>query len=320
MMSKNGFQNIFFGAALIQSELPHLERIKILEKHFFPKPGEEVKLDEYVANTFAKTDRDRGLLYGSIEVTPPKGQCFTITTDPERPDIEVCNNKTPARKTPVRWYLETIDRHSGKFTWTIKTGKNDFGTKITWKTPYVIGKIIPDGFAFNEANSTALFIKSCDAIAADPINFAGRRINLKFFNGQAWTIRFPDKDQELPAYIPPPPPLTLAELAEIDKQKKKKKAEGHSAESDEPSVDEKPAPPKPIPEEWTLSTRRGFEMDVSNVIADGTVAAPKTKGKCRYQYDAVIGDLDTGRIECHYGDVFLYFYAPLPCLKFIKPK
>jgi hypothetical protein len=251
-------------------------------------------------------------------VSPPKGHCFTITTFPEIPDTEVC------KKTNLRWQFQDLDRHTGSLTWYVRTGLGDFGTPIQWKTRYSIAKIIPAGFEFNEANSTPLFIKSCDAIAADPSSFVSRRIKLSFLNGQTWLIRFPEKDELLPAYVPPPPPLTLEQRAELEKERQKNEAkakesgQAETAPKVEPTATAKAKSETP-PEGWTISTRRAFVMDVSNVVSE-TSTAPNTKGKCRYQYDGVRGDFDTGRIECHYGDNFLYFYAPLPCLKYLKPK
>lgn len=296
----------FVAATIITGETPLHERLKILDKYFQPRLGQELKLDEYALKEFGKKDKDQGLIYGEIIINPPKGQCLTITRSLDQPDSEIC------KKTPLRWRLQDLDRHTGRLDWSVKTGEKDFGTPISWKTKYIIAKIIPSGFEFYEANSTPLFITECNAVAADPANFRGRRINLSLLNGETWTIRFPDRDEPLPAYEPPAPPPP----PEDDKKKQPAHGDEHGeAKKAEP---EKPKETPPPPEDWTMSTRRGYVMDVSHVIA-GSATAPGTKGKCRYQYDGTIGDFDTGRIECHYGDRFLYFYSPLPCLKYIMP-
>lgn len=297
-------RTLIFAAALFPAEAPLDERVKVLSKFIKPIPGSELKLDEYALKEFAKKDKGRGLIYGNIEINPPKETCFTITRSLGKPDSEVC------KKTQLRWQLQDLDRHTGKLSWSIKTGPNDFGTPLTWNTSYIIAKIIPAGFDFNEANSIPLFIASCEAAASDPEKFMSRRVNLKLLNGETWTIRFPEEDELLPAYEPPLPPPPQED------EKKKKKAAAHG-EGVEPEPETKPIPPKP--EAWTLSTRRGYVMHVSQVISGGSAAAKNSQGKCRYQYDGVPGDFDTGRIECHYGDNFLYFYAPLPCLKHIRP-
>jgi hypothetical protein len=300
---------LFLGAALIQGDLALDKRIDVLGKYLTPKPGEELRLDEFAEKEYGKRDKNRGVIYGMIEVAPPKGHCFNVTTSPDKPDIEVC------KKTKLKWSLNELDRHTGRLKWLVQTGKGDFGTPIEWKTKYIIAKYIPSKYKFNEANSTPVFIKSCDAVAADPENFTGRRINLSLLAGETWILRFPDVDKPIP-----PPEAAKPAVVEEKKPAPEGGGQGEKTEGTEKKPSAKLAPP-PVepPEAWTLSTRRGFEMDVSNVIV-GTATAPNTKGKCRYQYDRVIGNFDTGVIECHYGDYFLYLYSPIPCLKYIMPK
>lgn len=306
-----------YAATLLTGEVPLDQRVSVLSKHLSPKPGEMLILDEHVSKEYALKDKNQGRLYGYIEITPPKGSCFTVTQSNDRPDVEVC------KKTKLRWHLYELERHSSTVSWRIKTGPGDFGTEVTWRTPYTVAKVIRAGVEFGEANAQPMFVRTCNAIAADPAAGTGRRIKLSMFNGEEWLFRFPTKDEPLPPYeppAPPPPPEEKKKGGGHGEEAKKEEGGGEHGDAKPAPPPAPPAPPPPPPEAWTLSTRRGFVMDVSNVIAAGLTTAPSTKGKCRYQYDGVIGNDDTGRIECHYGDRFLYFYSPLPCLKYIKPK
>lgn len=300
-----------YGAAVIAGDLPLNDRVNVLSKIFSPKPGAEIFVDDEAVKTFGAKDLERGLLSGMIVVTPPKKSCLTITVSPDRSDIEVC------KKTPVRWRLQDLDRHTGKLHWSVKTGPGDFGTPLEWRTNYIIAKVIPSSKEFNEANSTPVFIQTCKALAADPAIGMGRRIELTLFNGKKWLIRFPEKDTiiPMPTPVPTPPPVEEKKSGHGEEHGEKK-TEEHGGEHAPPKETPKPTP-TPIPEAWTLSTRRGFEMDVSGFLT-GVSTPPGTKGKCRYQYDATIGDPNAGRIECHYSDEFTYFYAPLPCIKYLQ--
>ena len=303
---------LIYGAALITGDLPLKDRLTLLSKHFTPKPGAEIAVDEYAAKEFGAKDRDRGLLYGIIEVSPPKGTCFTISTSEDRGDIEVC------KKTPLRWRMQDLDRLTGKLIWKIKTGPGDFGTPVEWRTNYIIAKVIPSSKDFGEADSTPIFIRSCRAIAADPSVGMGRRIELDLFSGKKWLIRFPERDEIIPTPPPPatPPPIEDKKKPAHGEGKGEGEGEGEHAA---PTPTPEPTPKPPAPEAWTLSTRRGFEMDVSGFLT-GVSTPPGTKGKCRYQYDGAIGDFSSGRMECHYSDEFTYVYMPLPCIKYLQKK
>lgn len=301
---------LIYGAALITGDLPLKDRLERLSKHLSPKPGAEIFVDDVTAKEFGAKDSERGLLYGTIEVSPPKGTCFTVSTSDERNDLEVC------KKTSLRWRLQDLDRMTGKLAWKIRTGPGDFGTPVEWRTNYIIAKVIPSSKEFGEANSTPIFIRSCRAMDADPAVGMGRRIELDLFNGKKWLIRFPERDELIPTPAPPatPPPVE-------DKKKSEHGGEhgGGEGEHGAPKETPVPTPKPPPPEAWTLSTRRGFEMDVSAFLT-GVSTPPGTKGKCRYQYDGTIGDFSSGRIECHYSDEFTYFYSPLPCIKYLQKK
>ena len=291
-----------YAAALIVGDLPLNERLQILSKHVDPAPGAEIRVDETSSREFTSKTSQNGLAYGFITINPPAGTCFNVTIATGRNDIEVC------RKTQMRWRLEDLDRQKSTLTWVVKTNPKDFGTPITWKAPYQVAKVIPLGKELGTANSIPLFIENCEAMPADAKNGYQRRVRLTLFDKKQFIIRFPEKDEMLPQKSERRP------YREPDPEEEKKKAR-------EANKDEPPPPPPEAPmdtDNWTIASRRGFEMSVSNFVTDGSMPEGKL-GRCRYQYEGVAGDAESGRIECHYSDRFTYFYAPVPCIKYLKP-
>ncbi|MCX6119579.1 MAG: hypothetical protein NT027_18740 [Proteobacteria bacterium] len=321
-----GRRRVVLAGALISGDLPLTSRLETLSKFITPAPNSEIEVDNKIADKYGPKDKNHGMIYGEIEVNPPKGHCFTVTRSIDKTDDVVC------KKTKLKWFLRDLDMQSGDLEWRVSTGQGDFGTPIRWKTSYRIAKIISSKFEFNDESSDPMFMRSCVAIPADKPNFIGRRIQLKFFNGESWTIRFPDKDTPIPPWEPPkptPPPEEKKNpkkdehggTSSADEHGKTEKEKGeHSKGKDSDKKDAEAETQKaklPQMEAWTLSTRRGFVMN-SDLVLSGRMPPSSKKGECRYQYDGVIGDFNTGRLECHYGDGFTYFYTVLPCMKFLQ--
>ena len=289
-----------FAAALIPHDAPLASRIEILGKYLTPAPTKMAEVDEAQLRDNAPLAKDPAKIYGMIRVTPPKGSCFTVTVAKDRQDVEVC------KPTSLMWRLEDLDFEKSSFTWIIKTAPGDFGTPVTWKTPYSIAKIMPYNTEFFRYNSTPVFFKSCVPAKATAEGMP-RKLTLTLFNNKRWLIRFPDIDTPLA-------PKT-AEAVATNADESKKNGEGGEKKT-EPV---KPKEPVEEPEQWTINTGRAFEMSVDNIITDGPMP-PGNKGTCRYVYDYYPGDKSLGRIECHHGGPFLYFYAFLRCMNPISPK
>ena len=297
-----------FAMALIPNNTPLRERLEILGHHLTPRPDQPLEIDDAQLRDGAVVSKKIGRLYGTVLISPPKGTCFTVTTDPHRPDVEVC------KPTHLKWFLEDINRQDSTVSWSIKTSATDFGTPITWTVPYVIAKTLPYDSTFYSMNSEPVFFKSCVPSLAQADGTL-RKITLTQFDNTKWVIRFPDIDEPIPVKAPPlPPPV---------EDPKKKGGEEHGEKKDEHGEKrENLFAPKPVeeePEPWTINTGRGFEMNVGNFISDGSMP-PGKKGSCRYVYDYIPKNFSRGRIECHHTDHFLYFYVFLSCMELIIPK
>jgi hypothetical protein len=292
------------------------KRLKTLEPFITPRPFQELTIADDVVKKLGKKDRNEGKLSGTIEVNPPQGHCLIFTRNPQEPDVKIC------KKQFIKWQLGELDLQNGSLKWSLRTDDpSDFGMPISWQTPYRIAKYIPSNFDFNEESSRPLFVRECLALPESPSEFLPRRIHLKLFTGDTIKINFPAFDKKIPPWEPPPPPPP-----EDDKKKKghgehgehgdhgKDAKDGHGEAAAEPPPKKKDPPPM---EAWTLSTRRGFEMPSS--LVKTTIGIPGSKkGLCRYQFDAIQGQFENGRIECHYGEGFTYLYIPLSCMKNLK--
>lgn len=322
---------LMFAAVLIPQDAPLAKRLEILGRHLSPKPGKSLEVEQTQLRDVAAVTKHPGKLYGTIRISPPKGQCFVVTTHIERPDITIC------QPTWVKWLLEDIDREKGTISWNIKTAPNDFGTPISWPTPYAIGKVLPLESQLHTKNGSPVFFKSCIA-ALERTNERPRKITLTTFDNKKWLIRFPEKDMPLPRLMTEDEVTALAKKAEEEAAAKKAaEAEqgGHGGGHEEGKAEPAPEPvkeepedpfnpkPKPAqidaPEAWTINSRRGYHMNVGNFITDGSMP-PGKKGSCRYAYDFVKGDYSRGHIECHDADQYSYIYVIVPCMAPIVPK
>ncbi len=319
-------KGLLLATGLIPPNAPLSKRMDLLSAHIFPKPGSMIEIDRSLLTGEAVTTKKPGQLFGWIKISPPKDQCFTVTMDPQKPDQLVC------KPTKIKWYLEDIDKEKGTIAWTIKTSPEDFGTPITWQTPYVVAKVLPPTAEFHKENSTPVFFKSCVASLARA-DGSPRKITLNTFSNKPWLIRFPDDDSPIaqPKKEEPPPPEPKKESSGHGDAHGGGHGDGHEEKKEESEHSgghggghgEAPAPPKPEekkeePEAWTINSGRGFEMNVGNFVTSGSMP-PGKQGSCRYVYDFPQGDFSRGRIECHHTDQYLYVYMIVPCIKHIIP-
>jgi hypothetical protein len=322
------FKGLLLAAGIIPPNAPLAKRLEILSSHISPKPGSNIEIDKSLLNGEAITTKNPGKLFGWIKVSPPKGQCFIVTTNPERADQMVC------KPTNLKWLLEEIDKEKGTVSWIVKTSEEDFGTPISWQTPYVVAKVLPPSAEFHKENSTPIFFKSCIA-SLGRTDGSPRKITLTTFNNKPWIVKFPEEDAVIapPKKDETPPPETKKENSGHGGGHEEKQEEsGHGGGHEEKKADdghggghgEAPPPPKTEekkeePEAWTINTGRGFEMNVGNFITAGSMP-PGKQGTCRYVYDYPPGNFSRGRIECHHTDQYLYVYMIVPCMKPIMPE
>lgn len=309
---------------LDRSPVNQSERIRRLSTFFTPLPldaeGKALDDGKHALTIPPAAYRDLakgyyvGELQGSIEVTPPKGRCLTITKDRKTRDVRVC------KKTFVPFRLDELSV-AGVLTWMVSTGADDTGTFLSWQTPHRIALVI----GINEkipSDSLPEFINSCEAFNDE----GGRRIQLHFFDGRVWTVRFPDRDIMLPQ-PPPPPNLHVTVKSEVNigtgkqpasKSKSQPPPSPHSSPSATPTI----APAPDISGEqmpWTVTSKLTYVMSSAFLLPDG-ISTPGIHGKCRYRFSDPDYHLVGGIIECQNAPGYAYVVAPLACSGVFSPR
>jgi hypothetical protein len=294
-------------ASMFSPGLTESGRVKILMEHFDPPIGSKisVQLDSIPENQ-RKTHPE--LLLGSIIVTPPKGSCFTITQQLDRPDLVICEKKT------VMFKVADINP-DGQLIWQISTGSGDVSTSISWPSDMVRGKVVDLTMDW-PGPSRIILISSCDAQHTFEY---GRRIFLRLLSGERWIIALPKEDTLIGQ------PVTASNLfIGVDGAKKKGVV-----------VDEIPDSTTSLavglvyPEQkklqksgkwvatWQMHPRGAFKMSADGFIPNGS-QTPGMHGKCLYKYSGHPDNLENGLIECHDVQQFRWVSLPLTCLGELK--
>lgn len=307
-------------ATLLKGDLPLAERVAKLAPFFSPKPGQVLELDPTERRDLG-TRIKPGKLRGQITVSPPKGVCFTIQRLDSESDDVVCKRQV------LTFSYDHLDKN-GRLNWKVGTGEGDFGTALSWQSPYRVAIVTPFDKELSDPPEYR-YIDRCEAVKDDN----GRRIVLGLASGERWVIRFPAKDELLPQ--PDPPPNLFMTTAQgrisVKDAAQNKKAEGSGHGSEPPKEGEPPAegappapPPPPAPPNeledrgvWSIPLRNSYQMASSNFQPFGSVA-PGGRGSCRYNFDGPEEDPTTGRIECHDVDGFKAVFVPLTCLRGIR--
>lgn len=178
--------------ALFSATLPEAARIKRLAPLFLPQPGQAFKLIERDVRE-AKKNANALALRGQIMVTPPKGHCLVITVNEERDDEIVCKPRL------LVFTLADTDR-MGRLNFTVKTGDGDFGTPLSWQSPYRMAIVEPYTNA-KEDPPRYRFIESCRGVRSD---FHGRKLEITLLGGEQWVVHIPEHETLMPQPDPPP--------------------------------------------------------------------------------------------------------------------
>lgn len=277
---------------IIKDGMTEAERYNALKPYFDPSPGGIVSVNP--ADVEAGKSKHNPMLYKLyVSVNPPKGHCFRITRSPQTPDISVC------KPTQLATLVGDISA-SGQFSWTISTGKDDFGYSYTWNTPHRVAQKIPAG----TREVVSVPVLSCTPFS----NSSERSIVLNFMDNERWSITFPESDK-LEEQPPPLPNLYLAERTSSG---------GISANSEVsvPSTDhwaylKSLKPEDPVTKHWVIRARNHFRMPASNLKITDT--PPGEFGSCRYQYYGAAKDQSSGWIECHEADKYDVIFTHLSC-------
>ena len=322
--------------APLKTDLPMADRVRLLSPYFTPPPGNEIM----IADTERLNHQHRvphGQLRGSIEVRPPKGVCFTIRRRLAVEDTVVC------KPTTLAFTLNDLSR-TGTVAWTVSTGDGDFGSDLTWRTPYRLAI----GTASSGVDSDVpryFFIADCRRA---PTELDPRRLRITLVSGETWTISFPSKDELLPQPDPAPnlgsglnvpsPQAALKPKAAAPAPEGghgEAKAEGHGEAKAEghgdghstghgEAKDEKPAKKPDIDDfedriVWAVGRRDAFHLK-SDAVRFGLPRPPGSRGECRYTFSGPADDPQTGRLECHDTDGYKAILIPLTCLRELAPR
>ena len=152
-------------------------RYKMLSEYFSPSFDQVLEFDRSSKeNQNALRAED---LSGYIFINPPKGHCFRITFDEDKPDRTICD------RTSIRWKLSDID-DQGRLNWMIALDDSSSRFRYTWKSVYKFAKISPsvkDGYLREKKYP----ILGCKA------DIDTRKITLDMFFTK-WFISFPPVD------------------------------------------------------------------------------------------------------------------------------
>ena len=331
----SGFLPMALAAVIFGEGIPHAKRLESLTPHFDPPPGSVVVLDAPEMRDYGHGSRvavDPGKLRGHIKVKPPRGQCFTLRGSAEIPDESICKPRD------LVFTIEDIDR-AGRLHWTVMTGEGDFGTDLTWKTPYRLA-IVEPSTSKPEDPPQYRFVEKCDV---DRDTSLGRRVRIRLFGGQEWSMRLPEEDALLPQ--PDPIPNLYIEVGRpkggisADSEAPKKaqgdapqseghgeasKAEGHNAEAGHGEKGAAVAPEIPKADDpledrknWSIPMRDSYALDGS-LFSTGIPVHRGVQGKCRYSFLGPDDDPNTGRVECHDLPGFRMLLVPLTCMAKLK--
>lgn len=293
-----------FLASLVNSTMTESQRLEALKSYFDPPVGSRVTFDTRYEKGIDRIGETLRKVNGHITVKPPEGQCFIIKKSDQEPDIRLCKEK--------KVYFDTSHiQADGTLRWEVDTGKDDFGTPLVWNTDYRLGKFVDLRMEW-PGPSSAFVIEKCRAVHSLQ---KGRKIFLKLLTGEEWVIKLPEEDHlvEQPVFKPG-----------LEKEKGTKGGlrtqtvnRNHLIKLVNPDDYDKHRSGEWVPI-WRIPLENAFEMSSSNFMPYGDKPAG-AKSKCRYRFEGLPSDPDSGLLECHNTSRFKWVYTPVPCLSDLKP-
>lgn len=281
-MKKHLAAAFVLGKALFPAATSEADRVRKLRPFFDPPLGAPLKLDPFEMHQVAK---DPIKARGFVTVKPPKGQCWIIKRHAELPDAHVCKAST------LNFEAGAID-DAGRVSWEVITGQGDFGTAVSWPTPYRLAQLIPND-TFTKQLGEFVPVTSCVADRTE------RSIRVELLNGEKWALFFPARDTL--AYPQP------EEAPNLDVQKV---ADGTPFKNKEKEL-KLPSPAGVEKYPWIMPARGSFAMSASGVkMAD---SPDGLNGLCRYRLVGAPRDPKGGAIECLNTEKYDAIYLPLTC-------
>lgn len=285
---------------------------------FLPAPGETLTIPE--STILARTDAVAAdHLSGTIKVSPPAGQCISLTTSQDRPDRRIC---LPSK---IPFFLKDIDE-KGHITWRFTTGGSDPGSIVSWPTPYRVGKAVVSGHRI-AGHSFPLYITGC---RAENLPVTGRRIILTLADRRFITIRFPDEHVMIKQPEPFPNLFTQGETVTkggipaagvkslFTMALEKQAAEAARGEDVLGNPRLLPLRPTlPVDEYWETHPRGAFILDGRNFLGTQSIEGGSLT-ECRYRLGGYLGQKNLGSLECQATPEFQWIILPISCIESVR--
>ena len=289
----------------ITSDMPQKHRINILKNFFKPSFDEILTVDPNYEKNREYIGRDHELK-GWITVTPPNDQCLIIETSPRKKDLKVCKKKD------IPFSVSDISGR-GIISWKVSTGPSDFGTIVTWQTPYRVGSIV-DGNMVWPGFSRDILIKGCKARVDSHYK---KIIDIVFFNNKTWSVQIPKNQKYINQPLQEKPNLYVQQeqaSSSLQKLRSKKKRENKNKHIDENAVsldiDEHA---NFIKFNWQTHPRDAFYLPPDNLQLNDSSPTGK-QGICLYKNYGFKHDPLLGILECQNVGHIKWLYLPLSCI------
>lgn len=283
------------------------KRVQALSQYFDPPPNSMVHIhSRYLKNKDAKKHLYE--LPGFITVNPPKGICFTVSTEFRLRDKRVCRKKT------LRFKLGDITQ-TGQIEWLIRTDKDDFGTTLRWQTPYRAGR----KRVLNTRGQQQMgffYVEGCNLLK----NYHGERLlDISIFDQPNWQVRLPNKEKFIRTPFEKRTTLYFKSSESknvFQKSKKKRREERLRKIADKQKIlrTVQEMSPRYTETRWQTKTRGAYSISAERVHFDGQTSMGSKKGICLYKYFGYDKDPNVGVVECHDIAGYLWIAVPLNCL------
>lgn len=309
----------FLLASLFTAKTPEVERQRVLEKFFEPRPNKMLRVLDRSALINSK---EPFTIKGELWVRPPKGTCLLLRSDYSKADQRIC------KPTLVNWELQDLDA-TGRLTFLVLTEESwDEGTHLRWQTPYRVANVV----AFGEqetGNFEDVPIRQCTAKVVE----GERIIVLETFTGKKWTIYLPDSDQPAVPDLKEAPKLLInLDSAQIRAEEAAKPQEKKDQEKKDKASKPAEAPTSALAqlltkgykeeekqyEKFHVPKRDAFEMESGRFSETGSPRG--MTGRCRYKFKGAAGDPESGIIECFNTDTMDSIFTLVTCFPQLKPR
>jgi hypothetical protein len=208
-------------------------------------------------------------------------------------------DKYVCKKTKVPFRVRDMDL-DGSFVWKVSTSENDFGTDLTWKTSYRIGRVVGSQEEW-PGPSKPIFIRECK----EEKTSIGKKVHLTLLDNSKWVVRLPEV--KVKARID-----CDKKYEELVRKSKAKEANNSDLSNIKIRAKSKKKEQKCY-SRWQTSYRVSYLMSGEGFTPGAGI--PTKSGECRYAYSGYLDDPLSASLECLSVHKYNWVYLPLTCLK-----